>query len=314
MSRRDTFVADRRARWQRLEALLSQGTLGAAEWSELAATYRALCADLATAQSLDLPADVLSTLDELAGRAHNRLYGGQSGSGTGALLGLVFGAFPRELRRSWPFFLVASLLFYVPFGIGTVGAYVDPGFATAILPEATLAQMEAMYSSEIGREGAGEDAAMTGFYVWNNVGIALRCFVTGIFAGLGSLFFLVYNGLVLGVIEGYLFSVGRGWNLLVFTAGHAAWELTGIVVAGTAGLRLGWALVVTEGRTRVGSLQAAGPCLYRLVVGATVMLLVAALIEGFWSGSPVPPAVKLAFGALQIPVIALWFLLGGRGR
>ena len=125
---------------------------------------------------------------------------------------------------------------------------------------------------------------------------------------------MVYNGAYLGTVFGYLFAMGRGFNLLVFTSGHSAWELTGIVLAGTAGLRLGWALLVTDGRTRGASLRASGPALARLVSGAATLILVAAVIEGFWSASPIPWWLKLGFGALQFPVVIAWLALGGRGR
>lgn len=312
MSERDAFVAARRPRWDRLERLLRYRLGRAEEWSEMASLYRGLCADLARAQSLDLPPDVVSYLDDLAGRAHNVLYSTRKVGGV-RLVELVFAEFPRELRRSWRFFLVACLLFFGPFILGGIGSFLDPGFAMSVLPESMLGQMEEMYSAEVGRPDAGADVAMAGFYVHNNVGIALRCFVTGVFAGLGSMFFLVYNGLVLGVVEGYLWAAGRGLNLLTFTAGHTAWELTGVVVSGTAGLKLGWAMVVTEGRTRVGSLRSAAPSLYRLVVGTVVMLLVAAAIEGFWSGSPVPAPLKWAFGLLQVAIVVVWLAFGGRG-
>lgn len=314
MDARESFVSARKRRWERLEVLLGGRPHGAAEWSELAALYRGLCADLARAQSTDTPKDVVHYLDDLAGRAHNKLYASRGAGGLRRLARLVFAEFPREVRRQWAYFLVACLLFYGPFVLGAIGAYLDAGFATSVLPESMLKQMESMYSTDVGRAGAGQDVTMAGFYVWNNVGIALRCFVTGIFAGLGSIFFLVYNGMVLGVVEGYLWSVGRGWNLLTYTAGHTAWELTGVVVSGTAGLRLGAALVITGGRTRGGSLRAAAPSLYRLVVGATALLLVAASIEGFWSASPLPPAAKYVFGVFQVLIVAAWLLLGGRGR
>lgn len=307
---RDAFVAARRPRWRELDALLQEGPDDGPEWARLAALYRGVAADLSRARGLGLPPDVLRYLDQLVARAHNRLYGAGRAGG-GGLLHLVLAEFPAELRRGWPFFLAASALFYLPFALGTVGALVDTGFALAVLPQAQLEQMEAMYSGDELARAAGEDALMAGFYVWNNVGIALRSFATGAFAGLGSVFTLIYNGLVLGVVEGHLWSVGAGWNLLRFTAGHTPWELTGVVVAGTAGLRLGWALVVTEGRTRAGSLKAAGPALYRLVAGATALLLMAALIEGFWSASPVPMWGKLLFGAVQVVLVGVWLALGG---
>jgi uncharacterized membrane protein SpoIIM required for sporulation len=311
VSDREAFIANRQGRWSRLDHLLKTGINGAQKWSELARLYRSVAADLSRARSLDLPPDIVRYLEQLSANAHNRLYGSQRSGGGRNILRAVMVDFPVELRRQWRFFLLASLLFYGPFAIGALGALVDPAFASAVLPEATLANMEQMYSGDTVSRQAGEDAMMAGFYVMNNVGIALRCFATGAFLGLGSVYTLVYNGLVMGVIEGYLWSVGAGWNLLDFTAGHTAWELTGVVVAGTAGLKLGWSIVVTNGRTRAGSLKAAGPALFRLIIGATALLFGAAAIEAFWSASPVPLMGKLIFGAFQVLLVGAWLSLGG---
>lgn len=313
MSQRDRFVEKGRPRWDRLEELLGQVFLSAGDWSELAMLYRSSCADLSRARSLSLPDDVHRYLDQLAGRAHNRLYSTRSGSGW-SILKMAFVEAPAEIRAQWRFFLLSSLLFYGPFFAGAFAAWWDVELAYKILPESQLASMEAMYADPSMVRGAGEDASMAGFYVWNNVGIALRCFATGVLGGLGSIFFLVYNGLMIGTVFGYLFHVGNGWNLLAFTAGHSAWELTGIVVSGAAGLKLGFAIIVTEGRTRTGSLRRVAPSLARLVLGASVLLLVAAAIEGFWSASSLPPAVKFAFGICQIGIVGLWIAVVGERR
>ena len=76
---------------------------------------------------------------------------------------------------------------------------------------------------------------MAGFYVNNNVGIALRCFATGLFFGVGSAFYLVENGLATGAIMGYVASHGAGDNILTFVVGHGSLELGAIVLAGGAG-------------------------------------------------------------------------------
>jgi len=219
--------------------------------------------------------------------------------------------FPVELRRCWPFFLASFLLFYGPFAVGLLGGLWVPGFATSVLPAEMLGQMEQMYADETVR-APGQDAAMAGFYVYNNIGIAFRCFGNGIFAGLGTIYTLIYNGLVIGTVFGFLFSAGLGQNLLSFVSGHSAWELNGIVVAGAAGLRLGWAVVVTDGRTRVGSLRAAGPVLFRLILGAATMLLIAAAVEGFWSATPIPRLIKYGFGLAQFVLVFAWLGFGGR--
>lgn len=310
---RDAFVKPRQRRWEQLQNLVDRNRLDANEWAELASGYRAVCADLAKARTIEMPSDVQGYLDDLAGRAHNRLYAVRpAGFGWSLWLDAVIG-FPQALRAEWRFFWLATVLFYAPLLVGFVGAYADSAFAAMVLPEQMLTSLESMYSTEdLERGRASADATMAGFYVFNNVGIAFRCFATGVFAGLGPLWFLVYNGLIIGTSAGYLGGVGMGFNLLEFVSGHSAWELTGVCVAGAAGLRLGWALVVTEGRTVSESLIRSAPTLYRLVLGTALLLFVAAAIEGFWSASPVPRPVKYAFGIVQIVIVGSWLFFGGR--
>lgn len=307
----ERFVAERRDGWRALEALLDRGVARGSDATELSVRYRALCADLSRARGAALPDEIVVPLDALAARAHDVLYGARDlrAAGLGRFLAVDV---PRQIRASWRFVALAGVLFFGPFAFGLGLGAASRDLAARVVDEAQLAQLLEMYAVPPDDRPAGEAARMAGFYVMNNVGIALRCFATGVLGGLGSVFFLVVNGATIGVVFGHLHREGIGLNLLAFTAGHAAWELLAIVLAGAAGLRLGWALVVTEGRTRLASARAAAPELVRLVGGASFMLLVAAAIEGFWSASPVPVAVKLAFGLAQGGVVLAWWTLGGR--
>lgn len=308
---RERFIAEGEPRWAALAELVDGPPLvHGRQWSQLSRLYRGVCADLSRARAADLPADVVEYLDDLAGRAHNKLYGGRE-RGSGRLAELILMDVPREVRSQALFFWSSCALFYLPFFVTGFAAFLSEDAAQAVMSEAQLQQVKDMYSASIGRE-AGQDAAMAGYYVFNNVGIAFRCFATGALAGLGSVFFLVYNGSVLGTVFGHLGREGVGLNLLEFTAGHTAWELNGIVLAGAAGLRMGWAMIDTRGRTVSGSLRQASPVLFRLVVGAAFMLFVAAAIEGFWSAGPVPFAGKMVFGVLQMLLVILWLGFGGR--
>jgi uncharacterized membrane protein SpoIIM required for sporulation len=190
-----------------------------------------------------------------------------------------------------------------------------PAFAHSVVPAGTLEQMAESYREGFGegREG-GADSAMAGFYVYNNVGIAFRCFATGVLFGLGSVFFLVYNGLVTGAVVGFVINAGAGANIGTFICGHAPFELTAIVVSGAAGMRLGWALLETGGRTRFGSLRSHARELFELVSGAALLLLIAAGIEAFWSPSGIPVKIKLGFSAIASVSLVLYFVLAGRSK
>jgi uncharacterized membrane protein SpoIIM required for sporulation len=125
-------------------------------------------------------------------------------------------------------------------------------------------------------------------------------------------FFLIQNGLTIGAVLGYVASAGAGANIVTFIVGHGSFELGAIVIAGGAGLTLGWSVVSPGDRTRVASLQAAGRDVVVLVGGAAVMLLVAAGIEGFWSGSSAPSEVKRALGLVLFLAVAAYLSLAGR--
>jgi uncharacterized membrane protein SpoIIM required for sporulation len=257
--------------------------------------------------------DLLGHLDGLAARAHAVLYGhGRRRWQTG--LGLLLSDFPRKLRESAPFMLAAALLFFVPFALGLVSTLLSPKFAETVLPPSALEGMAEMYSKSVseGRE-SGTNATMVGFYVMNNVGIAFRCFATGILFGVGSIFFLVYNGLVIGTVVGHVTAVGHGQNILAFICGHSAYELGAIVISGAAGLRLGWSLIATGNLTRLGSLRVAALGTVPLIAGAAGMLLIAAAVEAFWSPSSIPYPVKYAFGGASLVTVFSFWAFAARG-
>jgi uncharacterized membrane protein SpoIIM required for sporulation len=268
-------------------------------------------ADLMQARA-QFGSELVRYLDGLAARAHNLLYGTRAYRLSG-LWDLVAREFPRTLRARWRFFLLATGLFYLPLAFGLFGTLASAEFAQTIMPAQMLAGMESMYEQgfEQGRD-VQADSQMAGFYVLNNIGIAFRCFATGIVFGVGSLFFAIYNGLIIGVGVGWVIRVGNGANIGTFICGHGPFELTAIVISAAAGLQMGWALVQTDGRTRLGSLRAQARELGHLIVGAAAMLAIAALLEGYWSPSSMPPPVKWAASGVFVVLIAAWLGFAGR--
>ena len=313
----DQFVAARKAEWSELDELLGQKPalhqLPPAAISRLGALYRSLCSDLMRARSAGYETELLVHLDGLAARAHNLLYGARPVR-LFALGGFLVRSFPCTLREHARFFGVASALFLVPLVLALWATLVHPDFAQAVLPREQLEAAAQMYADSLSGRESGQDAAMAGFYVHNNVGIAFRCFATGILFGLGSVFFLVYNGIVIGTVIGWVIVQGHGENILTFICGHAPFELTAICIAGGAGLQMGYALVRTGGRTRLGSLRAQAAAVGTIVGGAAVMLAIAAAIEGFWSPSGVAAPVKWVVAGVLSAVVAAYLALAGRRR
>jgi uncharacterized membrane protein SpoIIM required for sporulation len=149
--------------------------------------------------------------------------------------------------------------------------------------------MEEMYSESaesIGStRGPDDDWMMFGHYIHNNISIAFQCFAAGIFAGIGSMYFLVFNGVLMGAVAGYLTERGLSETFYSFVVTHGAFELTAIVLAGATGLRLGHAIVAPGRLSRVQSLTQAARETMLIIYGFVGLLLIAAAVEAFWSSA-----------------------------
>jgi uncharacterized membrane protein SpoIIM required for sporulation len=153
---------------------------------------------------------------------------------------------------------------------------------------------------------------MFGFYISNNIGVSFRTFASGLAYGVGSIFFLFYNGLIFGAVAGHLTNVGFTETFFTFVIAHGSFELTAIVISGAAGIKMGYNLLNPGNRTRLDALKQAGAIAIRLVYGVIVMLVIAAFIEAFWSSNNVllPWQKYLVGGALWLVVIAYLSLSG----
>lgn len=319
------FAGRRQRDWDKLDALVRTAQarglrrLLPEDIAQLSPLYRDVCADLSRAEAARYSAPLIDYLQGLAAAAHGVLYGHSKGrwavaGGRKASLRVAIEAFPRAVRRHKGAMLLAFLLFFVPFFGGLFATLADPSFAVRIVPEGQLRPLVDAYKEgfDSGR-AAGLDALMAGFYVNNNVGIALRCFATGLFFGVGSAFYLVQNGLSTGAIMGYVGAHGAGDNILTFVVGHGSLELGAIVLAGGAGMTLGWSIVAPGDKTRIASLQATAKSVVIIVFGAAVMLFMAAAVEGFWSSSSLPAVVKRTVGAVMFLLVMAYIVFAGRG-
>jgi uncharacterized membrane protein SpoIIM required for sporulation len=320
-----TFEALYQAEWQELERQLdavlkrskkTKETTEAPRGERIAALYRRACEQLAIARARSYPAYLLDRLERLTADAHQVIYQ-QREFGVAALWRLVSRDFPRAVRADAVYVWIAAALLAVPtFVLGTL-VYFEPGLVLSVVDASTAAQFEQMYGAaaeSIGRtRDAGGDWTMFGFYIRNNIGIAFQCFASGLAAGLGSIFFLVYNGATFGAVAGYLAERGLGDAFFPFVATHGAFELTAIVLSGAAGLKLGHSLLAPGRRTRRQSLvHAARECVV-VVYGLTAMLVVAAGVEAFWSSAAwVPSAVKYGVAAGCWSIVFAYLALQGR--
>ena len=139
-------------------------------------------------------------------------------------------------------------------------------------------------------------------------------FAGGITLGIGTIYIIAFNGLMLGGIGALFTNAGFGRDFWITVAPHGFIELTAIQIAGAAGLLLA-AGIVYPGRLRrrdaiVANARRAGV----LVAGVASMLVVAGTIEGFFSPRRLPESIRLDFGLVTAALLLLYFGFAGRTR
>ena len=283
-----------------------------------AARYRLLCERLAIANHRGYGADLSSFLNDLALRSHAQLYRHDLRGGGAGLSELLF-SFPRALRAHARSQLSSLALFLLPALGAYLTIYASPDLVYHFMDVAQARELEAMYDPKsdhfLKAREAGDDLTMFGFYIYNNISIALRTFASGLLFGVGSAFFVFYNGLLLGAVAAHLVSVGSAGTFFPFVIGHGALELPALVIAGGTGLALGHAILSPGAHTRVESLQRAARAAVPIVYGFTLMLLGAAFIEAFWSSKHMlGDSVRYAAGAGLWAAMLVYLLVAGRTR
>ena len=309
------WIRRRQPHWERLEALVNAcgrngvSALAHSELQELALLYRQTGADLSAARGDASSAMVARRLNELLGRAHNLLYTAHRDE-RHPLWRFYAHQFPRVFRDCWRETALAFALFAVSGLVGMALAYRVPGFARFVVgPELldTIERGEMWTHSILAVKPLAASGIMT-----NNLAVSFSAFATGIFGGLGTTYFMLFNGLLIGVIAAACQQGGMSVPLWSFVAPHGALELPAIVIAGGAGFVLGRGVLAPGLLPRADALALAGRRAIQLLLGVVPLLVIAGLIEGFVSPTPIAPSLKFAAGAGLLVLLALYLLLPGR--
>ena len=318
----DAFESQRRPKWDEFERILGStkrigSSFSADQINGFLTEYKAINRDLSLAQSRGYAQELVEHLNFLVGKGHRLLHVENKNWWSKFWVYIVSG-FPQEIRSAKTYVLSATAVFVLPAVLlVTLIELIDPTYLYNVIPPASLEKIERMYdpaNERFGRErGTHRDIEMFGFYIYNNISIALRTFAWGLVFGIGTVLILAFNGSYIGAITYYLTSIGYTSTFYTFVIAHGAFELTGLVFAGAAGLILGYSLLVPGRMSRGESVKRAAHRSIRIMIGVVAMLVIAAFIEAFWSSkSTVPDFVKYSVGGLAWLFVIWYFLFLGR--
>jgi uncharacterized membrane protein SpoIIM required for sporulation len=313
----DRFIEKHKTAWQRLEDLLklldgsSLRKLHREEVRELGKIYRRTSSDLAVARAESRDPRLINYLNSLVIRAHGRIY--QADAQGGSRITSFFAQdFPQTCRRTWRYTAVAFSVFALFSIIGFLGTKYDPEFSELVgvppsFREVYIETKTHWWEDLNEANQVGASAIFT-----NNIQVTIYTFAFGGLLGVGTLFYLAFNGATIATVLALTYRAGFGNDLLTFMVGHGVIELSCIFIAGGAGLLIGSAMVVPGNLSRADALKSRGKDAVRLMMGVAVLLVLAGIIEGFISPAPINPKIKFSIGALTGLALYSYLLLAGR--
>jgi uncharacterized membrane protein SpoIIM required for sporulation len=310
------FLRRRESSWNELGEMLHKRQKLKNAAPSFVRLFREISQDLNTARAHGFDPAIIERLNMLVNEGCQILYGQQAWQPQKFAL-FILQTFPRSVRSQWRGILAALFLFYgFAFFFGFLCVRF-PLMAGEIISERQLDQIEEMYNPESKHflipRNISSDADMFGYYIYNNISIAFRTFAGGIFAGIGSLLILCTNAVHLGVVAGHLINVGFSQTFFPFVIAHSAFELTAVVFSAHAGLLLGYRLFITRGLSRAASIKKAGQDALPIIAGSALMLVIAAIVEAFWSSRhQFPLPLRMGAGAGLWALLLLYFTFAGR--
>lgn len=286
------FRREREADWRRLEALVtkaetrSAGALSDTEILAMPVLYRSALSALSVARATSLDQALIGYLESLAARAYFFVYGARS-TPQEQLSAFFARDWPAGVRAMWRETLIA-------FAISALGAavawwlvssdadwfyaFVDPMLASGRDPTAAAGTLrEGLYHTE-GSDGLSVFATML---FTHNAQVALGAFALGFALGVPTIVLLLMNGAMLGAMLHVFISKGVGFEFGGWLLIHGVTELFAIVLAGAAGLRIGWAVAFPGDRSRLEAISETGRAAGAAMMGVVIMLMLAGLLEGF---------------------------------
>jgi uncharacterized membrane protein SpoIIM required for sporulation len=282
------WLQKRQTHWNRMELLLDQcrrqglRSLTRLELQELGLLYRQAAADLSALREDPSGKSYARSLNLLLSRAHNTIYSGRKSSATG-ILHFYRHTYPQVFRRNLGLVNTALLLFVGGALVGTLLSLTRPEFMHLFLGSRmvdTIERHQMWTDSVVSIKPLASSLIMT-----NNISVTITALAGGLIFGVGTVYMLVVNGVLMGVVGTACWLGNMSLPLWSFVAPHGVLELPAIFIAGGGGLRIAQGLLFPGLLSRRDSVAKAGGEAIRLFLGTIPMLIVAGLIEGFVSPS-----------------------------
>jgi uncharacterized membrane protein SpoIIM required for sporulation len=310
----DKFITVNNPVWSRLGDLTGRARRGLrglqpGELDEMVALYQRTSAHLSHARTAYRDPSLTMRLTTLVANASGVIYRARTRPGQ-AIRDFFVWRFPAAVYQSGRFIAVSAALLLVPAVL--IAAWLmnsDSALDVAIPDYARDAYLERDFEDYYSEDGATNFATKV---TVNNIQVAFLAFAGGILLCLPTVYMMAINGAALGVAAGAFGAEGDLGKFFGLVLPHGLLELTAVVIAGAAGLRLGWAIVAPGDRPRGEAVGAEARRAVLIALGLVVAFLVAGFIEGFITGRDVAVPLRVGVGVIAEVAFVTWIVVQGR--
>ncbi|MEL6460649.1 MAG: stage II sporulation protein M [Cyanobacteria bacterium J06621_15] len=313
------WIAKREPNWQRLDSLLRQieqkgvNSLETKEIGELRNLYRLLKADLIRARTQNLSNSLIINLQTLKNRAYKQInidIDISKNSRRKEYWGIIKfyrWGLPAILQQTFPYIALATALFLLAVLVASLYSWQDPNFMPLIVPSRIISKVRddgQLWMSSL----AGIEQAACSEIIINNLRVSLSAVVGGISAGIFTVYIIVFNGLLIGTVATLVAKNNLAYSFWAFVFPHGSLELPAILIAGGAGLLIAKAIILPGKYRRLNTIKRHTFQAIQLLLGIVPMLIIAGIIETFFSSNPnIPNPIKYLTGISLFLLLIIYF-------
>ncbi|HYV36974.1 MAG TPA: stage II sporulation protein M [Gemmataceae bacterium] len=316
------FIDQRRPQWRELQQLLEtvEGsglrTLDPDQAVQFATLYRRAASDLNQAQTFITGEGTVQYLNDLVARCYFIIHARRDPK-IGSVLRAIFLGYPAVFRRCLPQFLLATALFFMGAIFGYAASTLDSKVARGYLLPTEMPTIEP--GQERATMTSGQLAMFSGFLFRHNVSVTLVAFALGLTFGLGTIWLMFENGLMMGALGAVFVEAGATMEFCTGILPHGVLEIPACLLGGASGFVLAEAMLRTRPWSRLQELRNRSLEALALVAGALPLLAAAAFIEAVIARAPdalidhgLKLVVALVAGGLFVAYLVLVGWLGRR--
>lgn len=301
------FIEQNREKWAGFEQMLREDRRDPDKLNEL---FIQVTDDLSYARTFYPNRSVRVFLNSLAQRVFHNIYRGKRFPAERLRL-FWTDELPRIMWESRKALLLSFVLFALSFGIGVVSSIINPDFARIILGDEyvnmTLANIENGDPMAVYKD-AGPLGATAGITA-NNMFVALRTAIFGVLASIGTVFIMLYNGVMVGAFQYFFVEQGVFWESFLTIWIHGTLEISAIIIAGASGLVAGSGILFPGTYRRVQAFQISMRRGLKIFIGIVPLIMLAGFFEGFLTRyTETPDFIRGAFIFTSL-FFVLWYFV-----